>query len=157
MAKEEKPVFDWERIEFDYQAGLLSLRDMARPHKVTEGAIRKRAKRDGWVRGSRQVKAAPALLGKPSPKAGFVYVIFLDSPGERFFKIGMSSFFSARFDAHKCSSPFEVRVACAYFTSDMRVEERALHDKYMLQNVRGEWFRLSDADLAEIAVRSLLL
>lgn len=46
----EKPLPDWERIEADYRAGILSLREIAAPFKVTEGAIRKRAKRDGWER-----------------------------------------------------------------------------------------------------------
>lgn len=41
---------DWERIELDYRAGLLSLREIAGVHGITEGAIRKRAKRDTWVR-----------------------------------------------------------------------------------------------------------
>ena len=51
MAEEqEKPAPDWERIEADYRAGILSLREIASPFKVTEGAIRKRAKRDGWER-----------------------------------------------------------------------------------------------------------
>lgn len=50
MAEGEKPAPDWERIEADYRAGILSLREIASPYKVTEGAIRKRAKRDGWER-----------------------------------------------------------------------------------------------------------
>jgi hypothetical protein len=42
---------DWERVEADYRAGLLSLREIAaKAGNVTEGAIRKRAKRDGWSR-----------------------------------------------------------------------------------------------------------
>lgn len=41
---------DWERIEHDYRAGLLSLREIAGQHGLTHGAINKRAKRDGWVR-----------------------------------------------------------------------------------------------------------
>ena len=49
-ADPEKPAPDWERIEADYRAGVLSLREIAAPFKVTEGAIRKRAKRDGWER-----------------------------------------------------------------------------------------------------------
>lgn len=46
----EKKVIDWERIEADYRAGVLSLREIGGHHGVTEGAIRKRAKRDDWVR-----------------------------------------------------------------------------------------------------------
>jgi hypothetical protein len=41
---------DWERIEGDYRAGILSLREIADLGGCTEGAIRKRAKREGWVR-----------------------------------------------------------------------------------------------------------
>lgn len=42
---------DWERIEIAYRAGVLTLREIAtQVGGVTEGAIRKRAKRDGWTR-----------------------------------------------------------------------------------------------------------
>lgn len=50
---EDKPlksVIDWEMIERHYRAGIRSLREMAVEGGVTEGAIRKRAKRDQWVR-----------------------------------------------------------------------------------------------------------
>jgi hypothetical protein len=49
MTSAGKP--DWERIESDYRAGVLSLREIAaKDGNVTEGAIRKRAKRDEWSR-----------------------------------------------------------------------------------------------------------
>jgi hypothetical protein len=41
---------DWERIEADYRAGVLSIREIAGQHGITHGAVNKRAKRDGWVR-----------------------------------------------------------------------------------------------------------
>ncbi|WP_050978601.1 hypothetical protein [Edwardsiella tarda] len=41
---------DWEAIESAYRAGVLSLREIAAQHNITEGAIRKRAKRDDWSR-----------------------------------------------------------------------------------------------------------
>ena len=41
---------DWETIEKAYRAGLLSVNQIAKNHEITEGAIRKRAKRDGWER-----------------------------------------------------------------------------------------------------------
>lgn len=40
----------WEAIESASRAGVLSLRDMGEQYGVTEGAIRKRAKKFGWVR-----------------------------------------------------------------------------------------------------------
>jgi hypothetical protein len=45
---EPKKVTDWERIERLYRAGKLSNHAIAAQCDVTEGAIRKRAKRDGW-------------------------------------------------------------------------------------------------------------
>ncbi|RIY42595.1 hypothetical protein [Neopusillimonas maritima] len=50
MAQEKKAAPDWERIEADYRAGLLSVREIAASQGITEGAIRKRAKRDDWIR-----------------------------------------------------------------------------------------------------------
>jgi len=47
---EEKKSPDWERIEAQYRAGAMSLREIAAEHGITEGAIRKRAKRDEWIR-----------------------------------------------------------------------------------------------------------
>lgn len=41
---------DWESIEKEYRAGQLSLRAIASAHGVSDTAIRKRAKRDGWKR-----------------------------------------------------------------------------------------------------------
>jgi hypothetical protein len=41
---------DWEAIEKEYRAGQLSVREIARQHGVSETAIRKRAKADGWER-----------------------------------------------------------------------------------------------------------
>ena len=50
-SKAAKPVTaDWERIELDYRAGIKSLRQVAGEHQISEGAIRKRAKRDDWTR-----------------------------------------------------------------------------------------------------------
>lgn len=57
---------DWERIEAQYSAGSMSLREIASEHQLTEGAIRKRAKRDAWTRDlSVKVRAkADALVRK---------------------------------------------------------------------------------------------
>lgn len=41
---------DWIAVERDYRAGVMSLREMGVAHSVSEGAIRKRAKRDDWTK-----------------------------------------------------------------------------------------------------------
>lgn len=59
---------DWERIEAQYRAGVMSLREIAAAHddQITEAAIRKRAKRDEWERDlNAKVRAkAEALVRK---------------------------------------------------------------------------------------------
>lgn len=44
----DKP--DWERIGAEYRAGVKSIREIARAHGISETAIRKRAKKEGWKR-----------------------------------------------------------------------------------------------------------
>ena len=50
MADADKAAPDWERIEADYRAGILSTREIASAAGVSHTAINKRAKKDGWVR-----------------------------------------------------------------------------------------------------------
>lgn len=50
MGEGEKTAPDWERIECDYRAGILSTREIAAASGVSHTAINKRAKKDGWVR-----------------------------------------------------------------------------------------------------------
>lgn len=47
---EEKKVTDWERVELDYRAGLLSVREIADARGCSHTAINKRAKKEGWER-----------------------------------------------------------------------------------------------------------
>jgi hypothetical protein len=50
---------DWEAIERAYRAGSLSVRAIAENNSLTEGAVRKRAKKEGWTRDlANQVKTA---------------------------------------------------------------------------------------------------
>lgn len=41
---------DWEKIELEYRAGVLSIREIASNHGITDTAIRKKAKAQEWVR-----------------------------------------------------------------------------------------------------------
>ena len=157
----EKSAIDWVAIEVDYRAGVKPLRLMAEEHGITHGAINKRAKRDCWTRCdtlSASKKHSFVLETTDElDSSGFVYVIFIDTGLERFYKIGMAKQFSSRFDTHQCASPFEIRVAICYFTGHMRSEERRLHAVYAGQRVRGEWFTLTTDDLASIAQGALLV
>jgi len=50
MAQRGKKTPDWKRIEADYRAGLLSVREIAGAQGVSHVATGKRAKRGGWER-----------------------------------------------------------------------------------------------------------
>lgn len=43
-------IVDWLAVEADYRPGILSNRDIARKHGCTEGGVRKKAKKEGWVK-----------------------------------------------------------------------------------------------------------
>lgn len=66
MAQAEKTAPDWERIEVDYRAGILSVREIAKRQGVSHVAIQKRAEREGWERDlSGKIRAkADALIAK---------------------------------------------------------------------------------------------
>lgn len=57
---------NWTQVELDYRCGVKSLRTIAAGSGVTEGAIRKRAKKEGWERDlSAKIKAkAESLVRK---------------------------------------------------------------------------------------------
>jgi hypothetical protein len=50
VVKSLRASVDWEAIEALYRCGLLSIREIAKTHGLSDGAVRKRAKRDGWDR-----------------------------------------------------------------------------------------------------------
>ncbi|MFM1907988.1 MAG: hypothetical protein RLZZ591_1665 [Pseudomonadota bacterium] len=50
MSTSNKALVDWELAEKHYRAGILSLRQIAQECGITDGAIRKRAKKDLWTR-----------------------------------------------------------------------------------------------------------
>jgi hypothetical protein len=57
---------DWEKVESDYRAGLLSLREMGKVHGVSHTGITKRAEAHGWSRDlSAAIKAkADAMVAR---------------------------------------------------------------------------------------------
>lgn len=68
-----KSAHDWDRIELEYLAGEDSIREIADRHEISEGAIRKRAKAEMWVRAVRRVRtmrtSPPAAQDEPVERA----------------------------------------------------------------------------------------
>ena len=71
-----KPLFDWDRIEIEYLSGEYSVREIADRHEISEGAIRKRAKAEKWVKPVRSLRTVrtvrtsePAAAREAQPPA----------------------------------------------------------------------------------------
>lgn len=61
MATTDKPSIDWERIESDFRAGLMSLREIAAANPGSNHvAIKRRADREGWTKDLSEKIAAEA-------------------------------------------------------------------------------------------------
>lgn len=161
--KTDKQAVDWLSIEKHYRAGIFPLRKIADEYGVTEGAIRKRAKRDGWSRDpSAKIKAnsvdrsVAVEEADDFSRSGYVYGVFIEVNGKRFYKVGLARQPDVRAAAHQTSLPFEARIGIAYFVPNMRAEERALHVMFASKRIRGEWFGLDDSDLDAMAMRARL-
>lgn len=46
----DKKEIDWLAVEADYRPGILSNREIATKHDCTEGGVRRKAKKEGWVK-----------------------------------------------------------------------------------------------------------
>lgn len=66
MAKSRSTI-DWPRIEIEYLAGEDSIREIADRHEISDAAIRKRAKKEGWVRTVRTPKRCEPERQPPPP------------------------------------------------------------------------------------------
>lgn len=66
MAK-RKTTIDWPRIELEYLAGEDSIREIADRHEISDTAIRKRAKAEGWVRMVRTANRREPDRSPPPP------------------------------------------------------------------------------------------
>ena len=80
------------------------------------------------------------------PTPGYVYLL---KSGE-FYKIGASSNVSARIKQLTAIPPFGVSLVCTIKTNDMYQLERQLHEQFASKRVSGEWFELTDQDVAII-------
>lgn len=58
---------NWDRIEVEYLAGEDSVREIADRHEISDTAIRKRAKKEGWVRPVRTANRREPDRSPPPP------------------------------------------------------------------------------------------
>lgn len=94
------------------------------------------------------------ITPKPRSREGTVYVLAADD-GSRRFKIGRTSQPVIRRQQLGTKLPFTISLAAAWKAEDSYATERELHEQFEEQRLEGEWFELSDDDLAWIRERYL--
>ena len=90
-----------------------------------------------------EVDGAPV---RPSGVSGFVY-LFRSPCG---FKIGCARDPKRRFLEIVTLVPFELTIEHTIPAPDMYAAEWALHGQFQSKRIRGEWFSLSEDDVAHI-------
>lgn len=145
----------WEEIVRRHLIDKDSVNSLAKEFEIAESAIRKYLSKTDARNEWKNTEKGSISFEKES--FGYIYVIYIKDFAEKaYYKIGMAKNMENRIKSHQCSSPFEIKLACAYFFNNMRAEESYLHGLFMDKNIRGEWFDLSDEDLIEISKRALI-
>jgi hypothetical protein len=95
-----------------------------------------------------EMRAADRQLKMPT---AYVYVI--EAIGLGRFKIGRTIDFTDRFPAYRTECPVECRpvIAAVVPASEVDWIERALHGWFDAKRIKGEWFLLTETDLANLA------
>lgn len=78
----------------------------------------------------------------------FGYVYLVRSPHG--YKIGQTAHPDSRVALFQTASPFPVELLAVIYAPYVNALERALHRKYADKKIRGEWFSLTDDDVAFI-------
>lgn len=146
---------DWAAIESEYRAGITPLRKIGSTHGVSDVAILKRARKEGWPRTKRKAVPVPSA-DEVAAEAAFIYVLEIAAGGNLFHKIGRASHPLSRAQEHQVSLPFKAVIVLCYLDASVIEEERLLHERFAAKRVRGEWFKLEPDDLRWIAERSYL-
>lgn len=83
----------------------------------------------------------------PALARGFAYLYLMRNNRNGYYKIGYSKNPSAREITLQSEEP---DITLIRWWPGTRFDETALHAKFAAQRIRGEWFKLSDADIAYI-------
>ena len=82
----------------------------------------------------------------PVSTKGFVYII----RGDQYYKIGCTEDPYKRLKPMTAHAPFPLHTLLLIPTDDMMTTERTLHKRFAAKHARGEWFNLTEEDLAAI-------
>lgn len=110
-------------------------------YKLTEGVEALKAKLENVLEARNQP------LPKARNRSGYVYLL---QSVTGLYKIGRSAAPDNRLRTFNVKLPFEVEFTCLIEAGDMFKLEKQFHDQYASRRAGGEWFALTESDVAEI-------
>jgi hypothetical protein len=93
-----------------------------------------------------QEKNIPRIVLKDKP--GYIYLV----KASEYYKIGLSKQPKVRFSQIGLQLPFTFEVLHIISASNMYEAESKLHQKYVHRRLNGEWFSLTESEVAEICL-----
>ena len=131
------------QIVADWRTGEYSQRQLADKHKVSNGKVNQLCKGVGQ-------DALPAnRLSVATAEPRFIYIITADEL-QGIFKIGLTNDIERRLLDMQTASPYTLYALRSYTVSNAVAVEIMLHAFFHKKRLRGEWFRLHEADLKYI-------
>lgn len=116
------------------------------PEEIKDELVRQDA-RERQKRMRHQYNAAQRRA-RLRPQPGYVYL--LHAPEVQCYKIGRSKEIKSRVALLNIQLPFDVQLVHKIECADYISAEKALHLRFADKHLRGEWFALTDEDVAEI-------
>jgi len=84
-------------------------------------------------------------------KPGWIYVLKADNG---MCKIGQTTNLNKRIKQLGIQLPYELEVACTVWTDHVVIAEQILHKHYKEKRAKGEWFALTEENIAEIRAKN---
>lgn len=78
------------------------------------------------------------------------YLYVIRCARTRYFKIGVAKNYIKRIEDLQRANPLRLDIAYTFLLPGESNIERILHKKFSEQNIRGEWFDLTDEDISEL-------
>jgi hypothetical protein len=125
----------WDQVQHWFEIGI-PLSEIAKKTEIKDkGSISRKAKQEGWVKGV--LKNRPPISAKPKFVNEFDVVC----------KIGITGNIERRIEEMQIGCPFNLFAVGVYAVERPAIVEMMLHSFFYKKRVRGEWFKLDQADI----------
>jgi hypothetical protein len=133
----------WAKAKLLYENGN-SLRKIAAETEINHQTINDRAKSLNWEKGISE------YTKKGITPAPFVLYIITAKEFDGIYKIGITNDIEFRLSSFQTGCPFKLFACRVFVCENPRGIEFSLHAFFKKKRLEGEWFRLTDVDIAYI-------